>query len=116
MTLDWAIYYDDETVYTNEDGPVEEAPKRGVQAIAQRSDRVGVRTLSGHDFYWWEDDTWFGGDKFGLFDHLSLPGEKVVFFGRSMRDDEFRELLKKIQNDDFPEKSGFESTERNPEK
>lgn len=114
MTLDWAIYYDDETVYTDEDGPPSHAPKRGVQAIARQSDRVGVKFLGGHDYYWRDDGSWFGGDEFGLFDYLSQPGKKVVFFGRSMTDDEYRDILKRIKSDDFPEKSAWERTERRP--
>lgn len=112
--LDWAIYYDDGRVYTDEDGRPAYAPKRGVQAIARRSERVGVAYLEGHDYYWRDDGSWFGGDRFGLFDYLARPGEKVVLFGRSMTDAEYESFMQRVKSDDFPQKSAWERYERRP--
>lgn len=114
MTLEWCIYYDDGAVFSDDDGHPKNAPKRGVQAIARRDERVGVKYLEGHDYYWREDGSWFGSDKFGLFDYLCRPGYKLVFFGRSMTDDEYRELISRIKDDDFPEKSAWDRAERRP--
>jgi hypothetical protein len=46
-------------------------------------------------------------DKFGLFDYLIEPGFKVVLFGRTLTDDEYRAVWDKVCRDpDLPPKSG----------
>ena len=85
------IYYDDENIY---DGPPEEAPRLGVQAIVQFTEHEGRSVYSGEDYYWWDDDgTWRGGDLFGLFDYLIRPGYKLVLFGRLIHNAKYKEIL-----------------------
>jgi hypothetical protein len=51
----WAIYYDNETVFTSSDGSFNDAPTDGVLFVLQkRGDRV--ETLSGADYYAMVDD------------------------------------------------------------
>jgi hypothetical protein len=51
----WRIYYDDESVFTSDEGDFSDAPPDGVLFILQkRGDRV--ETLSGADYYAMLDD------------------------------------------------------------
>lgn len=103
----WAIYYDDSSRYTDADGAPEDAPARGVIAIAQEHPEVGRVTLTRDDFYWWMgDDGWYGGDIFGLWDYLCTPGWKRVLFGRSVPDERYHAIVEQATEDDYlPSKS-----------
>ena len=102
----WRIYYDDGTTFSSADGPAEESPALGVQAIVQPDSEVGRTVDAKREYYWWIDDRWDGGDIFGLFDYLARPGVKVVRFGRSMTNAGFRAVYQAAVNDpDFPRKS-----------
>lgn len=111
----WKVWYADGTTYTAADGGPAGAPARGVQAVTYPSDRVGVRVLTGHDYYWWDDEqaAWLGGDSFGLWDYLARPGWKRVLFGRTLPDDEYRALMAQVRADpDLPDKSAHHPDER----
>lgn len=112
--LKWRVYYDDGSTYDNEDGPPEEAQKQGVICTVARDERVGRTITTQYDFYWWnyEEEEWWGSDKFGLWDYLTRPGEKIVLFGRSVPRDKYRSIHQDAVNDeDFPQKSGWEKGE-----
>lgn len=110
----WRVYYDDGSTYSDEDGPVALTPALGVQVIVKRDtadpiDNVGRRVLDRADFYWWSDqqDEWYGGDSFGLWDYLQRPGWKKVLFGRSIPTERFTEIRKRALDDpEFPPYSG----------
>lgn len=110
--VNWRIYYGDGSTYDDEDGPIPDAPKRNVQAIAVVDEATGFLVLEGHDYYWYEDQ-WIGGDKFGLFDYLARPGKKVVFFGRSIPTERYQEIVDRARRaDDLPAKSAKSPKER----
>jgi hypothetical protein len=111
--LMWRIYYGDGSTYDNLSGPVQKAPARGVQAIAMRDERVGRLVWHSKDFYWYDGETWVGGDVFGLWDYLVRPGWKKVVFGRTLARPDFDALLAKAMDDpDFPPKDGWRQVER----
>jgi len=111
--VDWRIYYGDGSTYSDDDGPPELAPKRDVQTIAQRNELVGRRIERGDNFYVWTDHGWRGCDQFGMFDYLIQPGTKVVLFGRSLSDNEYRNVLGRACKDpDLPAKSAVLEDEK----
>lgn len=93
----WRIYYGDETSFTDADGSAFNAPALNVQAIACKTDdpksELGFYPVFRHDFYWWDEPFWYGGDLFGLFDYLMRPGPKKVLFGRSIPDPEHQAIV-----------------------
>ena len=112
----WKIFYEDST-YSSEDGSPENAPKRGVQGIAVSSELTGRRIERSEDHYVWtpENGGWRGVDKFGLFDYLIEPGFKIVLFGRTISDKDFRAMWNRIEADtDLPRRSAFYTDERKP--
>lgn len=113
-TINWKVYYDDGSTYDNQDGPPKEAPKQGVICTVNRDDEVGRQIINQYDFYWWhyEEEYWYGGDIFGLWDYLTQSGEKIVLFGRSVPRDQYRTIHQQAVNDpDFPKKSAWEEEE-----
>lgn len=82
------IYYGDGTIWEGEGKP----PSRDVQVILQRDSQVGYYLETGKDFYVLRDGIWLGVDIFGLFDYLMDSG--VVLFGRTINNDEYRDILK----------------------
>lgn len=127
--IDWKIFYDDGTVWTNEDGPWQEAPHRGVQVLVHRDTRVGPRdpryvgalTNTGDYYVWWPGQEWpWGCDVAGLLDYLVEVGatdetarladfsiaflrEHGVKLGRSIGDNEFKAIFERARNDpDLP--------------
>lgn len=99
------IWYDDGTTYTDADGPAELAPKRGVQAIAQSDPNCGRTLCRADDFYIYQDYDGIAGfqgvDQFGLHDYLIEPGYKLVFFGRTIGNQEYRKILATVNADDY---------------
>lgn len=80
--LDWRVYYGDGSTFSSEDGPPEDAPPLGVQAvICQR-------------------ELWGCGDIFGLFDYLMSPGRyKVVRFGRLVSNAAYQAAVEAARKD-----------------
>lgn len=90
---EWRIYYGDGTTYQ---GSPEEAPERGVQAIAQVHPDVGWAATSSSDYYvYLPHDWWQGVDVFGLWDYLATPGWKRVLFGRTVNNAEYKAILER---------------------
>lgn len=111
----WKIYYGDRTTFDNEQGSFEDAPTLDIQCIVIKDDRVGKWVLSKMDFYWWrfDLDRWEGGDHFGLWDYLTMPGLKKVLFGRTLSNSDYDEIMKLAINDmDFPVKSAKHPLEK----
>lgn len=106
----WKVYYGDGSTFSSEDGTPEECPTRGVQVVAQEDEDHGKILLTSDDYYWWdgERESWFCGDRFGLYDYLCRPGWKKVLFGRTLTDEEYEEVHSRAIGDDFlPDKSAM---------
>lgn len=113
----WVIYYGDHTVTRDCDCAPELVRKRDVQVIAVEDDETGQAFVRNNDYYWWDYgmNCWAGGDVFGLWDYLIEPGVKVVLFGRTIANDEYREILTKAMSGDdgyMPRKSARHHWER----
>lgn len=91
----WAIYYDDNSVFTSEDGAWEDAPLDGVLFVLQKFDGDIVHTQSGADFYYLVDDTAVGTGDLGPF----LRSLKVVKFGRWTSIKRYEEVSKRVTRD-----------------
>lgn len=72
----------------------DELPALDVQVVAVAHPVVGVRLWCAKDYYWYEGDTWIGGDTFGLWDYLSRPGWKRVLFGRTISDTAYETICR----------------------
>ena len=111
---DFKVWYDNGATYT---GPPEQAPKRGVICIAQKDPDCGRTICRSDDFYIYSifdgRPGWQGVDQFGLHDYLIEPGYKLVLFGRTIGNNEYKEILRKaIYDPDLPVKSPWDSGER----
>jgi hypothetical protein len=94
--MQWQIFYSDGATFSDEDGCAAEAPGLDVQVVAVANPVVGVRLWTAKDNYWYERDTWVGGDSFGLWDYLSRPGWKRVLFGRTIDDSRYEEIARSV--------------------
>ena len=114
--MEWQIFYQKGS-YSNDDGPPELAPKRGVQAIAVADKKVGRRIERSNDFYIYVPDRgiWRGVEQFGLYDYLQDDGFKIVLFGRTLTDSEYSIIWKRATTEgNLPIKSAFTTCERKP--
>lgn len=98
MNLEWGVFYDNGSLYTNLDGEHWNLPRRGVQLVIEGYPSISwIKTNKRVDFYvfdpGWERPCWrTTSDMFGLWDHLSQPGQKVVLFGRFISDRHYNEI------------------------
>lgn len=92
MMIRWRIYYADGSTY---EGDPFMAPPAGVQVIAQRVDGQDRAIMHGKDYYFWREGLgWNGCDMGGLWDYLLIgTGPKYVLAGRSIRTDDFWQLV-----------------------
>lgn len=108
----WAIYYDDGSTYSSDEGPPESAPCDGVIIVAQRDADVGREILHIKDFYYWERDRWWGCDPYGRDDYLRRPGWKKILAGRNTEYSNYSALYDRACKDPrLPTKSGLLLTE-----
>ena len=115
----FSVYYTDGSVIKgNESGPFEIERRADVQVITQPDNDHRWVTLSGYDYYIWDDrgggHQWFGVDLFGLHHYLLQPGEKCVLFGVMIDRGRFREIFDKARAE-MGEKTGYTVTERRPD-
>jgi hypothetical protein len=130
--LNWKIWYAGGSVYTDEDGPPESAPGRGVLVIVQQDANHGRRRVSSTDFYVWREGRWDGCDLAGLLDHLIergflVEGEVIdtgavlmfvlenhlALFGRLVSRAEWERVSAQAETDpDFPKRTGQYKDER----
>lgn len=113
----WKVWYSDGSTFSSSDGPPELAPKRGVQAIACSDREHGRVICRSNDFYIWSvfdgEWGWQGVDYFGLWDYLQDPGSKIVLFGRTIGNAEYRQLINRVVNDpELPAKTAWHAEER----
>lgn len=96
--LTWAIYYDDGSRFTDEDGSAFEAPRTGVQIIAQADPSMGWELVSSADYYYFEPDRrgWYVADLFTVWDVLIRAPRPLILFGRMVSEDEFRAITLRV--------------------
>ncbi len=109
----WRIYYDDGSVFTDADGSPYDAPRTGVQAIAQPNETVGWYILTSADAFYWEEERegWNKADEYTKWDHLIRAKYPLLVFGRMMATPDYKKLVDKIRAE-LP-KQGWLQTERN---
>lgn len=108
----WIIYYSNGDSFSSDDGSPDEAPSLDIQVISQADESVGRKLLIHKDYYWYENNRWYGGELFGLYDYLVRSGRAK--FGRYVTDEVFNESLKQARNDPrLPLKSAIHPTEKN---
>ncbi len=101
----WKVYYGDGSSLSSQDIEPEDLPGRNVVCIVNKHPDVGRQIVTRHDYFWF-DEIWHGGDLFGLYDHLLIPGWKKVLFGRTIPTGDYENIIKIALNDsDFPVKS-----------
>lgn len=111
----WKIFYGDGTTYSDLNGDAWDAPPVNVQAVVVSDPQHGWYCCRADDFYWYipEENRWYSGERFGMFDYLTQPGMKKIIFGRSIPDWEYQQILDRAMNDpDLPAKTGWQAHER----
>ena len=79
----WKIWYDDNTMFSSEDGNAIDAPVDGIQAILQWLPFENYVVVPSSDYYWWLGDRWAGGDSSGLERYLrKRDPNPVIIYGR----------------------------------
>jgi hypothetical protein len=75
--VDWVIYYDDGSTFSDVDGSPLEAPNKGVVCIADRKQKA---TMHLHDWYYWHAKlgVWWGSDIHGLLYQLRQDREGYI--------------------------------------
>jgi len=114
----WRIYYEGGKVFTSEDGSPYDAPRIGVQVIAEEHPAAGYELIFGSDYYCFDPDRrgWWRGDIFTAMDHLMRARRQCLLFGRIVDDEEWRALFERI-NIELGPRAGRVTTEprREPE-
>lgn len=118
MGSEWAVFYDDPDldVWSADGHAPESIPRLGVQAVAQGDKWLGRQLLIQKDYFWlnYEENRWYGGDLFGLFDYLASTGPKCVLFGRFVLNEIYQAAVRRAQLDDrLPRKSAYSRQEAN---
>jgi len=92
--MGWEIYYGDKSTFSSEDGDPFHAPQNNVQVVNNNG-----KLYYGKDAYYWRPDVgWNACDIPGLWDYLLMyRGPKAVLFGRSIRDEDFWETVKRAK-------------------
>lgn len=88
-----------------------------MQCIAQSDPDCGRTICRADDFYIYREFdgrlSFQGVDQFGLHDYLIEPGFKLVLFGRTIGNNEYKAILRKATTDpDLPVKTSWDSSER----
>ena len=98
--IKWRIYYDDGATFTDLDGSHFDAPATGVQIIASKADtEKGFILSKGKTGYYWKDG-WNPCDEFGVYDYLMFhKGPKAVLFGRTIRNEDYFNIVKRATRD-----------------
>ena len=96
----WAVYYEDGSKFSSEDGEPFAAPAQGVMVVAQEKNG-DYQLAHGMDYFYWEPERggWATCDQFGAFDHLCRAKRQCLKFGRMLSDEEWAKLFQKIKTD-----------------
>lgn len=111
----WKIYYKGGGSFTDEDGPPEMAPGRGVILIIQRDERVGRVLIRSDHFYVYSEELggWQGVDYFGLSQYIIEGGLLVIKLGQTVSNEEWNDAIGRQARDDYlPLKSAHYKKER----
>ena len=104
--LEWRIYYDDGTTFSNLDGRFEDAPSDGILGIVEADPEVGYVLYHGKDYYYLLADGSIGmADDPGPY--LRTLG--VIKFGRWTGRGTWGEVFETMVDEakrDFPNKGG----------
>jgi hypothetical protein len=93
----WRIYYDDESVITNEDMSWEDTPTYGILFVKQYSSDNQSQIHMGSDYYLMRNNTVISFNPIDLQQHLVLGITKgAIKFGRWCPDDVWKRVHKKI--------------------
>ena len=112
--VDWKIFYEDGSTFTNKDGGPEDAPKNYVEVVMQYEpfrDRRDIISGAGttYQYYCWHGDRWIIHDDSGLEQYNALFKENpIVLRGFYIEDEKFWAIHTQAVND--PEWQGFTST------
>ena len=96
--LKWVIYYEG-AEFSSRDGSPWDAPRQGVQIIAQIDSWVGYELIFGKDYFYYEEDRggWQTCDQFGFYDHCIRAKYPCPLFGRMMSDEAFKEFREGVK-------------------
>ncbi|MHA2086394.1 MAG: hypothetical protein ACXABD_21835 [Candidatus Thorarchaeota archaeon] len=121
--MEWAIYYSDHSedndtsVSSEQATPFSIERRSDIQVIIQKDSEHNWVTLSGCDYYMWDERgggaKWFGGDREGLSSYLRKSGYKCVLIGDMIDKYLFREIFIEAKKS-LGEKSGYDNIERHP--
>lgn len=123
--MEWKIFYSDhskeqDTSVSSEKFTPYSIPKghrEDVQVIIQPDSEHNWVTLSGYDYYMWDDrgggEKWFGGDREGLSSYLRKPGYKCVLIGEMIDKKLFEEIFR-VAIKERGKKNGYNNIERKP--
>lgn len=105
----WAIYYDDGSRFTDEDGTEFDAPRTGVQIIVQKNSSMGWELVSQADYYYYEPETrgWYVAEMFTIWDVLIRSKRPLIMFGRMVTDDVFRKIVLRVLDELPSPKTGW---------
>jgi hypothetical protein len=114
----WKIFYTNGSSISSEDAtPFSIEQRENVQVIIQRDEEHNWLTLSGYDFYLWDDRgkgaKWWKADRQGRDHYLRQPGSKCVLFGTWIETEDFRRIFNQAR-DEFGAKEIFDPDERRP--
>jgi hypothetical protein len=112
--VEWVIWYDDGSSFTNTEGRPHEAPRWGVLCVAGYSADHGRVIWHGGDYYFFEAGEWCRCDLVGLIDYLTRPGaEKIVLIGRAVPPAQFWAIYERANGDlRLPPRSSYSPLER----
>lgn len=84
MAIQWRIYYEDGSTFSNEDGTLQEAPAFGVMCVVCEAGSIE------------HPEHWGCGDFVGLIDYLARSG--LVKFGRTTTNQIYDSVLKQARD------------------
>ena len=117
--MKWKVYYSDGAYISSEDTtPFGITRREDVQVIIQHHPDTNWKTLSGLDYYAWDDrgggPKWWGcTDRFALNHYLRQPGYKCVLFGTWIESKDFDRIFNEARKE-WGEKTAFARKERQP--
>lgn len=118
LDLHWAIYYSDgSSMGSNDATPFSIEHREDVQVIIQEDQEHKWISLSGSDFYYWDDKgygpRWWRADRQGRDHYLRQPGSKCILFGTWIETVDFRKIFNQAR-EDFGNKEIFDPYEKKP--
>lgn len=111
--IQWRVYYEDDSTFSNEDGSPENAPVLGVVCIVLKDPTVGRMILCRYDWYIFksadtrEPEEWSGHDIHGVLDQLMYNPGRIIACkqGRCVSDALYKTIYQRAVDDpDFPPK------------